>query len=792
MIGETILHYKIIEKLGEGGMGIVYLAEDIKLKRKVAIKFLPHHISANEEERQRFLIEAQAAAALNHPNIATIYAIEETDDLKWGKQAFIIMEFIEGKELKEVVDMHSDASLQLEDVINYAIQIAQGLEAAHKKGIIHRDIKSSNIMITSDGKIKIMDFGLAKIRGGSEITKIGSTAGTAAYMSPEQLKGANVDERTDIWSFGIVLYEMITGKLPFSGAYEQATSYSIVNEKQKPVSSFREDIPEKLLLILNKCLSKNADERYNGAEEILNEFNALKINPGSMEATATLSFINADKKKKLFTLMGIIVLLITASLLILYLNSGNKPVNAETELSLKRIAVLPFTNINNNPEVNFLSFALADQIINSLAYIRDLIVRPSSTIRPYQNIVVDLSKVSKKLNVDYILSGSYQKESDEIRLNLELVKVDSDKIVWHDGINVKYENAFKLQDIVSKKVVNGLKVKFSPGEETVTSTDIPNDPIAYEYFLRAVSNPIDNEGNMIAIALLKKSMQIDSNFAPAYTELGYRYHTLATYAPSQRNKLKEAETAYKKALSINNESLSALGDLASIYAETGNDTGAVQLIKEALKINPNNAQTHFGLGYIFRYTGLLNKSAEEMENAIKLDPSNVRFRSIGATYLYQLEYKKALGGLNLDKDSPYSLAFTGQVYLRMKKIDSAKKYFEKAIMTEPEGTLGRWSKVMLDFINGNKDEGLAILKSLETSNTFDAEQFYNYANLYGLYGDKKNCIRLLKRAIDGGFYCYPYILKDSFLDPVRNDKEFQEVLAYAKSRYEKFKKTIGN
>ena len=244
MTGKTISHYKILEKLGEGGMGVVYKAEDTKLKREVAIKFLPGFISANKEDRQRFEIEAQAAASLNHPNITTIHSIEEVDD-----QLFIVMEFVDGIELKDKI---KSGPISNNEVINITNQMAEGLDAAHKKGIIHRDIKSSNIMITKDGKVKIMDFGLAKIKGGTELTKIGSTVGTPAYMSPEQTKGEEVNHRTDIWSFGVVLYEMLTGELPFKGDYDQAIIYSILNEEPESIASIPKDTPAHLKKLIDK------------------------------------------------------------------------------------------------------------------------------------------------------------------------------------------------------------------------------------------------------------------------------------------------------------------------------------------------------------------------------------------------------------------------------------------------------------------------------------------------------------------------------------------------------------
>jgi len=268
MIGKSILHYRILEKLGEGGMGIVYLAEDTKLERQVAIKFLPSHISSNSDERKRFEIEAKTAAALNHINIATIHAIEEVND-----EMFIVMEYIDGQELKEKI---SKGTVTIDQTIKIATQMAEGIQEAHSKGIVHRDIKSSNIMITEKGQIKIMDFGLAKVGAGIQLTKEHSTLGTAPYMSPEQIRGDEVDQRTDIWSFGVVIYEMLTGELPFKGDYEQAVIYSILNESPASPKEIRPDIPSELKDIIIKALVKDRHERYKSVIELIDDLQKIE------------------------------------------------------------------------------------------------------------------------------------------------------------------------------------------------------------------------------------------------------------------------------------------------------------------------------------------------------------------------------------------------------------------------------------------------------------------------------------------------------------------------------------
>ncbi len=593
MTGKTILHYEILEKLGEGGMGVVYLAEDNKLERKVAIKFLPDHISNKFEEKERFKVEAKAAAALNHPNIATIHAIEESDGV-----TFLVMEYIEGEELKDKI---SSNSIPLTKVADIAKQIAEGLNAAHKKGIIHRDLKSQNIMISKDDRIKIMDFGLAKIGHTKQLTQAGSTVGTIAYMSPEQTNGLDIDQRTDIWSFGVVLYEMLTGEMPFKGEYDQAIIYSILNEEPKKIEQIESS--NILQKIVKKALQKDREKRYRNAQEIINDLESI----------------------------------------------GKSDVSSQNNnvLQIKKIAVLPFLNIMNDPQTNFLGFALADQIIGALAYSKSVLVRPSSTVRKYQDKLVDIQEAGTELNVNFILAGNYLKEGENIRLNIELIELDTENIIWREPIQIKYNNAFELQDIVSKKVVDGLKIQFSDEERDRMKPDVPQNPLAYDYYLHAVSYPSTIENDKMAIEMLNKSIALDPLYANAYFELGMRYNSLAQVGSGTEQAHDNAERALLKSLSIKNDLLPALAYLALIYTDVGKHEEAHSLLIKALKINPNDAWLHFSLSYHYRYIGFLKEAEKEIEIALSIDPNNPRFRSSIIVYMFLGKYDEVLDSFNL-------------------------------------------------------------------------------------------------------------------------------------------------
>lgn len=734
MIGSTILHYNIIEKLGQGGMGVVYLAEDTNLERKVALKFLPKHISTDSEVKARFKIEAKATAALNHPNIATIHSIEEVDD-----QMFISMEYIKGKELKDIVETRHGVSLPVNEVINYATQIADGLEAAHKEGITHRDIKSSNIMITESGIVKIMDFGLAKLRGGSKLTQIGSTVGTIDYMSPEQARGEEIDSRTDIWAFGVVLYELLTGEHPFKGDYEQAVVYSILNEEPAPPSRIKSSIPNELNIITKKSLEKDRRHRYQNIKE----------------ARDDLKKITGDKSTK----------------------------NDLTQL--KRIAILPFVNVSGNPESDYLGFALADQVIGALSYSKDILIRPSAAIRKYINAIINLKSAGDELNVDFILTGNFLKVEDQIRLNIELVELKTENMVWRETIKVKFNDAFELQDIVSQKVVEGFKIQFSRKEQELIKKDIPKDPLAYEFYLKALSYPVADEQNKFAIQMLEKAIELDKDYAPYYSELGRRYHYKANEFLGGSEVLKQSIIFFKKALELNKELASALTDLGMIYTETGEIDNSIELLRKSLRVNPNNALAHFGLSYAYRYGGVLEEAKSEAEKAILFDTGNPRFRSIGATHYYIGEYEKARELLNYDSKSNYTNFWTGVIELKFNNQDKALDNFKRV---DKNNSYTIYARFFISYINKNKIEMQEALKNLEKAGLNDSEDFFWVAVCYSFYGNVNGCIKWMKKAIESGFIIYAYIIKESFLDPVKNDPGIIKLFELTEEKHLVFRK----
>jgi serine/threonine protein kinase/Tfp pilus assembly protein PilF len=783
VIGKTISHYKITEKLGEGGMGEVYLAEDLKLQRKVAIKFLPHHLTSNKENVERFEREARAAASLNHPNIVTIHEVN-----KFESQIFIVMEYVEGNTLRKLLNTPLYPPLSggklapspiprsqfpISDTLTIISQIAEGLSKAHQAGIIHRDIKPENILIDNDGRVKILDFGLAKLMGVSKLTKESTALGTVHYMSPEQILGQEADNRSDIWSLGILFYEMLTGELPFKGEYEQAVLYAVLHEEPKMLNEIESVSSPGVSAVISKMIIKERDKRYQHCTDIITDLNTKIDSKFKSKKSGS---------KRFYSVAGIFTFTILILLSILYFLVQK---NAET--SLKALAVLPFDNSTNDTEIDFLAFSIADEITGDLLYIPDISVRPSSSIRKYEKGIVDPLIAGKELKVDYILTGNYLKETDTIRVNVELINVRENQILRRWKVEREYHNKLKLIDDISEEVIDELQLELTVDERNRIIKSIPVDPLAYEYYLRAVSRSSSIEDNQISIELLKKSIEIDSSFAPSFAELGYRIRMKTQTVIKSEREVVNAEKFFLKALSLDDELLSALNYLSKLYTDFGHTDKAMNLLNRALNINPNNALTHYVLSYLYRFTGMLHESADQARLALQLDPINQRFRSVIWTFIYLGEYEKALGYSEIDKGSIFEYIIKGVIYFRKGQSDSALAYFDHVIQIQQKGYLPTYSAICKLYLEDKLEEGKQLLRQWEQADPYDGETLYWLASLYACYGDIDGCIRVLQKSIIRGFFNYPLMLQDYFLDSVRNDPKFQTVLALAKEKHEIFK-----
>lgn len=777
--------YEIIEELGVGGMGEVYRVEDTKINEEVALKLIRSEIASDPKTIERFRNELKTARKIRHKNICGMYDLGEDKGTN-----YITMEYVKGEDLKSF--MKRSKQLSIPTVISIAQQICEGLSEAHRLGVVHRDLKPNNIMIDKGGNALIMDFGIARSINAKGITGAGVMIGTPEYMSPEQVEAKEIDFRSDLYSLGVILYEMTTFQLPFQGDTPLSIAMKHKGEIPKDPRELNSQIPEDLSRVILRCLEKEKANRYQSAGEVRSELSRIEQGLPTTERVElskkaiTSKEITVTFRFKKLLIPALLIFAFVMTVLIIW-SPWKRNESSVVPVISQSIAVLPFANIRSDPQTDFLGFAFADQIIGALAYVRNVLARPSSAVRQYQNKEVDVQTAGNDLDVDFILMGNYLKEADVVRLNIELIDVHSNEMIWRESIDVQYVNVFVLQDIVTSKVMAGLKTQFLQDEQGQIQTDVPQNPLAYEYYLRSISFPFSNEGDQLAIEMLKKSIELDPNYAPAYSQLGDRIHRLAQYGLLDQEEANRAENYLLKALSLNDKLLSALGNLAGLYTETARIEKAVEITRQMLKINPNNAKAHYSLGYIYRYAGMMDESIQEMEKAVAIDPKNQEFRSIILTYSRAGEYEKALGALKIYKEDSFTLGEHGELLYRHGRPEQAVEFFDRVIAMEPEGLMALWVTGIKAFIEGNIEAGLDAAQKFEQANIADAEAWYSFAGNYGLLGDIKGCVRALERAVDGGYFNYPNMLIDFYLDSVRDDPEFQRILEMAKVKHEAFK-----
>ncbi len=565
MIGQTISHYKILEKLGEGGMGVVYKAQDTKLERLVALKFLPPHLASDEKDKQRFNQEAKAAAALNHPNICTIYGIEEHDS-----DTFIVMEYIEGESLKAKIQQ---PQLPFEEIIDISLQIADGLKAAHEKGMIHRDIKSENVMVAKDGRVRITDFGLAKLKGSLGLTRTGTTVGTMSYMSPEQIQGLEVDQRTDLWAFGVVVYEMLTGELPFRGQYEPAIMYEILNVDPKAIQTVRQDVPEHLQVLVSRLLQKDPTKRSSAAAEII------------------------DQLKK-------------------------PPTIAPLATGEKSIAVLYFENMSSEKESDYFCAGITEDIITDLSKIKELKVVSRTDVLPFRNKEINTGQVGEVLRVNYILEGSVRKAGTKIRITAQLIDVGTGFHLWAERFDRLVEDIFDLQTEVSEKIAEALKVSLSESEKKSLAQKPTDDLRAYDFYMRGreLLYRRGKKNNELAIQMFENALSIDSNFAAAYAGLSEAYSYMYSWYDGDPKWLGKIIEMSQKALSLEPDSVEAQFGIGMVYYHQKRFTEAKRTLEKVIQKNPDYYDPYRWLGIISDITGDYDAALGFYEHCARLKP----------------------------------------------------------------------------------------------------------------------------------------------------------------------------
>ena len=804
MIGVKLGNYRILEEIGAGGQGTVYKAADAKLGRTVVIKVLPPELTVKEANLKRFEREARLASALDHPNICTIFDLNDIEGVH-----FIVMQFVEGKNVRELV---SGRPLDLRSALSITIQVADALAAAHARGIIHRDIKAGNVMVSPAGQVKILDFGLAKLLdsegagpGGihhTDLTEVGIPYGTATYAAPEQARGERVDARADIFSTGVLLYEMLTGIWPFQGKTSVDVRHAVLHQDPEPLNEARPGgAPAQLQAILDRTLAKDPKQRYQKVGELRDDLRIIlrEVEAGGSQGFSDLITPVAPRHLSGTGRLG-------RALRWLRDITGERiqqprettsdrsmhdtPATSLGDRERKSVAILPFKNVGNDPQSSFYEFSLADAVITELARVRSLVVRPSSEIVKYQGVQVDPRQAGREMSVAAVLSAGFLRAGDRIRVTAQLVDVDSGDLLWSDRIDADATDIINVQDTITQEICDGLRLELTSDEKDRLEQAKTANAEAYEEYLRGrdclgryVYHTVARKDVDKAIEHFERAAYLDPSFALAHSALGAAYASRVMKGFGEPDDHALAQEAFDKALALDAHLIEARMNMIFIYLSSGKKAQARAAADQLKREAPNDASVHFVCGVLARLDGDYDKALRSLDRMARLNPAERVVVSYNRARLltYQARYDEALAELDagaaMEPDHPLIRTFRARALYFCGEPVKAAEILEQVLEQHPQ--LDGIRPIYATFLSalGWHEEARAQLTEevIKTADT-DHDVAYWLASAYALEGERDKALKWLRRAIELGNENRPWFERDRNWDSLRGDPEYQRIV----------------